>query len=388
MSTAPEALTTQNPPPSASAPSTLALLTATALGGVIGSRMDNAPLVLAAGATALALLNSNKRKPGPGAVRPVPTSESIPTTAATAPQEPVQEWLQRQLEREAAAAPVHVILDPQQNKAPEDDYSPASLLLDEHEPAASTPARRDDFADLTRPVVRAQTEAAIVAEPSFQQPAVAPTTPPPAATAATMLDVEPLPGWLEPLAPATEADPIMMPVLFPMPAYTASVFGGGSLPDEINVVAMAEPPQLPTAPVAAPPPVEPERASSPPARDIPVELAVEGEASFDQPWPVLPPNPWLAGQPSPFVESPPAPLPVASPVVEAEIVLRPRAPTQPTVVARPPPQPPRPVINATPTSPPPGEATGEPPAPLPPAPVRSPMEQRARRNWHSWWQGE
>jgi hypothetical protein len=150
MSTDPEA--TPHLPassPVGQPPGALALLTATALGGIVASRLPKAPLVVAAGVTALALLKQKKAtaqlpKSSPP-FPPAPPAESLP-------QDPIGEWLRQQIQREAAAPAVTWPPPDEEADAPaaEDDYTPPSFLLDD-EAQVHPPAAHDVFASLTEP---------------------------------------------------------------------------------------------------------------------------------------------------------------------------------------------------------------------------------------------
>lgn len=135
---------------------------------------------------------------------------------------------------------------------------------------------------------------------------------------------------------------------------------------------------------------------------IPVSLASPGDASFDDPLAALEENPSsLPGGPPP-----PPPLRPLAPVVEAEIVVRPRglgtatiqpkqAPHEPAEIAAPAEPPQVPVERHTAFVPSPENSADSqvpfnataPPA-LPPAPVVLPREQKARKTWRSWWRGD
>lgn len=196
MSTAP-AGPLPDPPPSqpGQPPGPWALLAATAVGGVIGTRLGRTPLVLAAGAAALALLQKQKRSapassasPSPHPLEPVapapgtewkPASPTLPPPvqhvqshppAHESPQSQVEAWLSKQMQREmaepvldlslhaqdAAAAPAPAAgqaffpagfstpvvqampapvpeNDGREPAQNEDDYHPGAFLLDEAE---------------------------------------------------------------------------------------------------------------------------------------------------------------------------------------------------------------------------------------------------------------
>lgn len=236
---------------------------------------------------------------------------------------------------------------------------------------------------------------------AFPPPPVVPTNTSP------IPGIEPLPSWNETAAPtpmvsdpATDVD---LEALFDMPA-----FQGGILPNEIAVVqppneeatttsAPSQPaPPVPEAdPMAAffqaPPPATPSaEADARPtqAPEIAVHVAAAGEAWFESPLADVP-NPWQPAQGDdaafapPSFTPPPASSPASAPapVVEAEIVLRPRAPVQASVVSKSMPPAKPPVIDQE------AEAA-EAQEGLPQAPVQSPREQRARPTWRSWFRGD
>lgn len=335
------------------------MLGATALGGVIGSRLRGAPLMIAAGATAFALL---RKKPAPPALTPEPPAQEIQ------PQNLVKQWLEQQTEREQQTPhiPLHA-------EAPqEDDYTPEPLLADSFVETDAPSLLQDHFASLTEPVARAI-------------PAVLRVEPVMPVTSGWIPGIDPLPSWSEtPDTPVMQrADPSPVPENTPMMDSTP-VFSGGTLPDEIEVTQPPEslrtqsrvfelpeetPPQMLTAPEAVPPL---ETDISP---EIPVHLAEPGEASFDPP---------LMSSAWPGVEAAP-PAQAASVIVEAEVILRPRAPMHNTVTSK--------NMTAAPSaySPaPPAEAepAGQDSPALPRAPLQTPREQRARSTWRSWWRGD
>ncbi len=402
--------------PSQSAPDSFAVLTATAVGGIVAARMGRTPLALAAGAAALALLRKKQASPPP--IRHTPSSSAFPPAPALAsnPHPQIQQWLTRQIEREQDAA-TNERGTVCEEDAPDDDYQPLSLLLDD--PPEETPSlRHSHYASLTEPPPAChQPPTSPIAEedgspctndfasspsPStahFDQP---PQPPLSGAGAAWLLGLEPLPSWTE--APS------------PTPTFTPSVFSGGSLPDEIVVPTAAPPPLaeentdihlLPQMGMSenVPEPIPPNPAihenaviaEQPAPLEVPeiqVQLASPGEASFDSPSP--PQNPWHPFEdvhmPNmmnvPLSEAPPAPAspPVQASAIEAEIILRPRAPTNPSVI----PKSTFPSASATQHTPPPVSPTpaAAPPPALPRAPIQSPREQQARPTWRSWWRGD
>jgi hypothetical protein len=254
---------------------------------------------------------------------------------------------------------------------------------------------------------------------------------PTASNAAWLLGIEPVPSLSEPATPASSEERVSFFTAAPAapPVFTMPVFQGGTLPDEIDVV----PPPAPEPPVAhllpvftapaavtmeptplssplvltsfpffaaipstSPVPV-PMSAEEPPAPvaesapvpvvdvvdvvEIAVQLAAPGEASFDaplDPWQsaIEPPAPETAAS----VEAAP-PSPPSGPVIDAEIILRPRAPTQNTVTAKT--RPFAPVIAKSVAS---DEAPALDPAasaiPSPPSPPNK------RPSWRSMWRGD
>lgn len=372
------------------------MLAATALGGVIVSRMNKTPLVLAAGAAALALLNRKKASLQPLAPTraPEPEPEPVPAPPPVQVQSQVEQWLTRQIHREANAPVVN--LPPAVSTEPEDDYIPQSLLADDTAEITATAPPNDAFASLTEPVFRMPQAAPRRFEPEPAFPALQAleaTESCPTSDAAWILGVEPLPSLNETDVPLSLAssmfatEPVPMPHLAAPAVFSAPVFEGGALPDEIEVAPQAEPimhltPTLPQEPATAPE-VELvcETAALAEVQEIPVQIAAPGEASFDPPLATVPDHPWSSpvAAPSPQTSS-------FGPVVEAEIVLRPRAPTQAAVVAKT-----RPVSSrfakAAVAATAPAPADGEEPA-LGSAPLPSPHEPHARTTWRSWWRGD
>lgn len=401
--------------PSQSAPDSFAVLTATAVGGIVAARMGRTPLALAAGAAALALLR--KKQASPPTIRHSPGSSGFPPAPAVAanPHPQIQQWLTRQIEREQDAA-TNERGTMCEEDAPDDDYQPLSLLLDD--PPEETPSlRHSHYASLTEPSPAChQPPAPPIAEeddssctndfaPSpatssahFDQP---PQPPLSGAGAAWLLGLEPLPSWTEAPSPA--------------PTFTPNVFSGGSLPDEIVVPTTAPPhlaentdihllPQMgmsenvpePTPPnpaIHAGEVIAAQPASSEEVPEIQVQLASPGEASFDPPSPSQ--SPWqpfedvhMPNMNVPLSEAPPASAhsPAQAAAIEAEIILRPRAPTNPSVI----PKSTFPSASVTQHTSPPAPPTpaAVPPPALPRAPIQSPREQQARPTWRSWWRGD
>lgn len=131
-------------------PGAFALLTATALGSLVASRLPKAPLVVAAGITALALLKQKKAAAQPAASAP-PFPPAPP--AANLPQhELVGQWLQQQIERDATSPDLSwpdICAEPTSEPV-EAPYTPPSFLLDD-DLHASTPSTHESFASLTEP---------------------------------------------------------------------------------------------------------------------------------------------------------------------------------------------------------------------------------------------
>ncbi|MDZ4401134.1 hypothetical protein [Prosthecobacter sp.] len=403
MSTASEGIPTDQPPRTGHQPGALAFLTATALGGLIATRLNKTPLVLAAGAAALALLNQ-KKAPASRTTTPPRPPEPVPPPPEMAPQTQIEQWLTRQIVREEQAPVIELPLPSAASFEPEDNYTPQSLLIDDAEENTAVPPSRESFAHLTEPVrhVAAPPPPVIVHEPDLPAlQALEATESCPTLDAAWLLGIEPLPSVHESPAPQASvssmftAAPVPMEKPVPPPVFSAPVFEGRALPDEIEVAPPVEPvvhltPALAPAPAAVPAPEAPPQAPlEVEVMEIPVQLAAPGEASFDPPLTGVPHDPWqpLAESPlpAPAAVTPPPPF---GPVIEAEIILRPRAPTQTTVIAKGKPISPRFAANLTaPETLAPEAAVSENPA-LPRAPIQSLREQRPRKTWRSWWRGD
>jgi len=117
-------------------------------------------------------------------------------------------------------------------------------------------------------------------------------------------------------------------------------------------------------------------------------LAAPGEASFDPPLTAAPHNPWQP-EPDVFATTPPVPFQpqTAGTVVEAEIILRPRAPMQNSVTAK---SKFAPQNFAKPFS---NEDSAIPPAENAndahfPGPLQSQQDPKPRPTWRSWWRGD
>ena len=132
MSTASEDNSSDQPQRTSHQPGPLAILAATALGGVIAARMGKAPLLFAAGAAAMAMLKQKKTAAPP----PPPTPKSLPPPAPPPEipaQSQVEQWLSRQIIREEQAPVVDFSTVDFTPEEPEEDYQPESFLLDEFE---------------------------------------------------------------------------------------------------------------------------------------------------------------------------------------------------------------------------------------------------------------
>lgn len=368
------------------------MLAATTLGGVIISRMNKTPLVLAVGAVALALLN--RKKASTPQIAPTRAPEPVQAPPPTMQQSQVEQWLFQQIHREETT-PIIALPPPADETEPEDDYIPQSLLSDDTAEFTGTPPPRDAFASLSEPAIRTlkAPEPRFEFEPAFPVlQALEATESCPTSDAAWILGVEPLPSLNESVAPPSlvssmfSSEPMQMANFAPPAVFSAPVFEGGALPDEIEVTPPAEAvthltPLFRQKSVVLPEPAPVQEAA--PAIETPeilVQIAAPGEASFDPPLALVRDNPWM-----PPVEAPPPP-PQASPlgpVVEAEIVLRPRAPTQVAVVPKAKPASPRPVKpTATATA---ASSEG---STLARAPLQSPHEQGVPTAWNSWWRGD
>ena len=437
MSTAPAGTLPDQPPSPGHQPGPWALLAATAVGGVIATRLGRAPLMLAAGAAALALMQQQKRSAAPRTPHGPPPE---PPPAPAPPQSQVEEWLSKQMLREQEAPVVALDLSAETHAevfpppaeapaavfshwqepaaAPEEDYHPGAFLLDEadlpplHTQRAETTGH-DAFALLTEPrdhYVQLEPPPPLPEEPPPQEPEV-PLFP---------HDTAPDTHWarhLEPLPSLTEAEPFTPTVgsLFfsaapppqqiepapPPPAVGIPVFEGASFPDEIEVPSTFGIHEIPAVLFKEKTPAEPvaPQAESLPAEEpvpeIEVQLASPGEASFDAPLEAVLNNPWQtppeaetdpAAEASAAQAAPAHTLP-AGPVVDAEIILLPRAQAQPVFVPKSRPMapsfaPPLPTENGAHSQ---TETTAESPFPNPMQPPRS---HTRRPGWNSWWQGD
>lgn len=419
MSTASEDPPPDPPQHGTRRPGPLAILAATAVGGAIAARVSKAPLLFAAGAAAMALLRQKRPAPAPSPAVAPPQPPPAPPVEIPA-QTQVEQWLSRQIMREEQTPLVDLsqaaAITPD---APEDDYHPGDFLLEDAEDLfRPLPPGKDAIAALADPVPLLFEEPEPRPQPALQDwaappppPQVQEQAPPPPAVAdsAWTLGVDPMPSFNEAAPHATPpgsslfGTPEPPPLPFSTQAYPRSevfstapvrqeeletplyfatnVFQGATLPDEIQVQsALASeptPPFVPNPPMRKPvtqefsAPSEPQAPASP---EILVELAAHGEASFDPPFAAAPSNPW---QPPPeysaAASAPASPYAqMSSTVVEAELILRPRAPTQNAVVAK----------SKLPT---PAEDTGD--AHFP-GPLQSQHNPKPRPAWRSWWRDD
>lgn len=391
MSTASEGIPTDHATRTGKLPGALTMMAATALGGVLVSRMNKTPLVLAAGAAALALLNRKKASTAAPQIAPPRAPEPLQVPPVIQPQSQIEQWLAQQIHREENA-PV-VALVPAGVSEPEDDYIPQCLLSDD---TTEVTPLDGTFESLTEPVFRLPK----ATPPRFDSEAALPvlqalesTESSPTSDGAWILGVEPLPSLnASETSPALvsgmfSSEPVLMSALAPAAVYTAPVFEGGSLPDEIEVAPDPErlthltPSRLEE--LSAAPKLEEVIEEAPIAEvlEIPVQIAAAGEASFDPPLVLTPDNPW-----APPVEVPPPtlPTPVLSPVIEAEIILRPRAPTQVAVMSKSQPVSSRSVHPIAANGAPAERADST----LDHDQSPPPQEQPSRTTWSSWWRGD
>lgn len=428
----------------------LSVLAAVSAGGLMAVRMKPGPLLFLAGVAAAALV-SRKRIIRP--TRPLELLPERPPEPAPQPLPEVDAWLTRQIEREQQAPVItlDVVEAPQESIPAPEPLETARRALH----AISIPPEERLESSISGPV---EAEKTVVATPhSFFDVSWLPDPPkvevptetnelgfivPPleepvkpfldfesdepvrALNASWLLGIEPLPSWDERSAdPASSPPPASSDARFldeapgpssftsqpvpecspspPAPAqpvFVPALFQGAELPDEIT---MAELPVLPEA-TPSDGPQEPVLdqvmtslfvpAPPPEVEEVPVTLAKLGEATFDDPLAALEESPTQVPRGTP----PPPPLRPLAPVVEAEIVVRPRGFSQTKVQAKnasdnveglPAPEP----FADSPLVP---DAPPDPQAPtpfsgsLPPAPVVLPREQKARKTWRSWWRGD
>ena len=437
MSTASEDLSPDQPQRTSHQPGPLAVLAATAIGGVLATRMGKASLLFAVGAAAMAMLKQKKHIPPP----PPATPKSLPPPEVPA-QTQVEQWLSRQIIREEQVPVIDFSKASATPSQPDDDYRPGSFLLDDFDELSSAPPLDNEiFACLADPapqpelipapapeieVVDAEQEPeAPPPPPILRQEPPPPTSPPVPAYGAWTLGVDPLPSlnesasYLPPAAAmffstpvpqqasgasreaqrshsqmfSTAPAPVQHEEPAPLPFFATPVFQGAAFPDEIQVV----PPWPPTAPMASPAPsIEtPVWQPAPMLEPLPTAIAAPeiltspAEASFDPPLAAAPHNPWQP-EPDVFAATPAVtfqPQPAASTVVEAEIILRPRAPMQNSVPVKSKFAPPvfASQISSEDSSAPPAEGTSD--AHLP-GPLPSPHDPKPRPGWLSWWRGD
>lgn len=435
MSTASADHSSDQPQRTSHQPGPLALLAATAIGGVIATRIGKAPLLFAAGAAAMAMLQQKKT----AAPQAKPQIQPPPEPPLEIPaQSLVEQWLSRQISREEQAPVVDFTTDDVTPSEPEDDYRPESFLLDESDEIyRSQPPHNDAFAGLTEPKQQPIQEPApqiteIEAEPEappptppvlLQTPPPAPPTPPAMADAAWTLGVDPMPSlndnapYVAPATslffstPARQEVPIgamepprsnmfsTSPVQHEEPGpplfFSTAVFQGAAFPDEIQVAPLFEPvPLMPSSapfaevPVWQPAPLFEPLPAAAAAPEISLELASPGEASFDPPLTAAPHNPWQS-EPDVFAMTPASPIQTqtASTVVDAEIILRPRAPMQNSVTAKSKfiPQSFGKPFSSEDSAPPPAEGANQ--AQFHGS-LQSQHDPKARPAWRSWWRGD
>lgn len=375
MSRTTEGFATDHEPKTGHQPGAVAILAATALGGVIGSRLGKAPLVLAAGAATLALLNAKKTTPAqcvpprPRQPAPEPVTESAPDHQPA--QSQIDQWIARQteLDSQKAVVPLPVTTGIEEL----DEFVPPSFLMDEADDA-SPAASYDAFAHLTTlppfTIGPAQNPAPLQ---SLESTASAPS-----AASSLLLGVEPLPSL-----GAEFPEPQRQTVSEPAFVCAAPVFDGGVFPDEIEVP-VPEEPLVHLLPVPSPlvEPAEPPEPAMESVQEIPVSLAAPGDASFDPPLAAAPHDPWHMATPPPAQPKVAAPPPTG-PLIEAEIVLRPRTAISNAVIPRG--QTVSPRFTKT------NAAAGLPEfAASVDAAVRPPpaCESPPRKAWRSWWRGD
>ena len=402
--------------------SALAILGATALGGLLGSRVNKIPVVLGAGAAAYALLRT-RRQPSSTGVQETPAPQP-PAASTPHPDSFVLEWLERQRQADAAAPSVELPTedDTQETAEPPDNYVPLPLLPDdETSPPADLP---DSYAELTDPVAPPPPAVTTIDEPPLPAAPIAPAAPfrasEPIAPVAHITPVFPAPSGLnfEPMpalneeadTPFTPPEPVVLPPLSPF-SSTPFIFEGGNFPDHIEVgqpaikpepFQAADPAQPATEsdPVQFVEPVQPDAQSAPvhsaepepapiappePPANVPeiaVELASPGEASFDPPLAGLPASTWPPSEPESEVATPPDPAPV---MADGEFVLRPQPQAQNSILPKAPSSAPwiakhTPIVDAS--------DLPKTPAAVTPAPDFPKDKKRPKSDWNSWWQGD
>lgn len=442
---------TDNASHSSGASKALGVLAAISAGGLVAMRMKPSPLMFLAGAAAVAFLGRKRIVPASRPLELLP--QRPPEPPPPPPRVEVDAWLARQVEREQQAPIITLDVEtlPETIPPAPEPLETAKAALPEVFPSWSRPAEKPAIAPI-EPFFTPQSEIdgagfLFPSEP-LPEPLEAPPAPflnldpaPPSApsNASWLLGIEPLPSWDEltaapsssPPAPTSDfaflAEPPGAASYTPQPApvptsppatpappppvqplFIPTLFQGGALPDEITVSEEPAPapvvePAAPSLeaftafeaiPFPAPPPPpapvepapEPEISLSLPEL-VPVTLASPGEATFDDPLAALEENPSSI----PGGLPPPPPLRPHAPVIEAEIVVRPRGFGAPRVQPKEPEAAPiEPVESPSPDTP---FLASEPPASptppiIPPAPVILPREQKARKTWRSWWRGD
>jgi hypothetical protein len=433
---------TDNASHSSGASKALGVLAAISAGGLVAMRMKPSPLMFLAGAAAVAFLG---RKRIVSDSRPLELLPQRPPEPAPPPRVEVDAWLARQVEREQQAPIITLDVEtlPETIPPAPEPLETAKAALPEVFPSWIMPAEKPAIASIEPfSMPQPETDGAgflFPSEPLEETPApflnLDPAPPSAPSNASWLLGIEPLPSWDELTAapssspprptsdfaflaeppgaasytPQPAPDPAPPPPSAPapiQPLFIPSLFQGGALPDEITVSEEFTTPTVlePAAPsleaftafedfpFPAPPPApveplpEPETSLSLPEL-VPVTLASPGEATFDDPLAALEENPSSI----PGGLPPPPPLRPHAPVIEAEIVVRPRGfgasraqPKEPEAAPVEPVEPPSLDTPFLASEPP---ASPAPPI-IPPAPVVLPREQKARKTWRSWWRGD
>lgn len=439
---------TDNASHSSGASKALGVLAAISAGGLVAMRMKPSPLMFLAGAAAVAFLG---RKRIASDSRPLELLPQRPPEPAPPPRVEVDAWLARQVEREQQAPIITLDVETLPETlppAPEPLETARAALPDLFADWSMTAEKPAIVPSEPFSLPKLETDGAgflFPSEPLETPPApilhLDPAPPSAPSNASWLLGIEPLPSWDELTAapprtcsdfaflaeppgaasytpqPAPEPTPPPPPpppsvppsVPAPIqPLFIPSLFQGGALPDEITVseeftTPPAHEPAAPffeaftafeAIPFPAPPPPPATVEPSPDPETflnlpelVPVTLASPGEATFDDPLAALEENPSSI----PGGIPPPPPLRPHAPVIEAEIVIRPRGfgatrvqPKEPEAATIEPVE--APSLDLSPF-------TGEPPASpsppaLSPAPVVLPREQKARKTWRSWWRGD
>ena len=352
----------------------------------------------------------------------MPQSLAPPTPEPDLPaQSQVEQWLSRQMIREEQAPVVELSTASVESAEPEDDYRPQSFLLDEADEFSDSSPANNTFAGLTEPVLQQIPEPA----PQMDDEVSHPTPPqerekPAAADSAWTLGVEPLPSFSEaapyvpragspffsapvrqeasiseqesPRSSMFSSAPVQQDAPVPPLFFSTAVFEGAAFPDEISVAPPPEPAAIPTD-VSPALETRQEPLNEPPsvveaAPEIQVQLAAPGDASFDPPLAAVLQNPWQPEPDNPdTTRTSPLQSQAISAVLDAEIILRPRAPTQNSVTAKSKFAPPAfgKHFSAESDDTPPAEGADD--AHFP-GPLQSPREPLPRTAWRSWWGGD